>query len=267
MFSSWPAVLRKPRKKDFRFENFGPGYEDRAPSHQNAIDLIPGWSTMFPEELGLHAGQLFVFNDKRISWAIDRFGDVAGREVLELGPLEGGHTTMLSKAGARVDAIEANQLAYIKCLITKEIMGIDNVRFFLGDFVAWLEQSQKTYDLIVASGVLYHMKEPLRLLKLLSERTNSLYLWTVFVDDANVRPAEVIPFNNVEARLYRHSYGGRDHKFCGGPLDHSNWMHRDDILAVLQSLGFTELSVTHEEKVGPGLLPSFSVFARRPTLS
>jgi hypothetical protein len=267
VLSWWTEFLRKNvRKKTFKIENFVTGYDDRPPSPQNAIDLIPGWSSAFPDELGLHAGPLPVFSDKRIAWALERFGDVAGRNVLELGPLEAGHTAILSKAGAYIDAIEANKLAYIKCLIAKEIMGLQNTKFLLGDFIPWLEQSQKRYDLIVASGVLYHMREPLRLLKALSQRTNSLYLWTTFIAGEDVRPSTLVTFNDVQVRLYRHAYGRRDYKFCGGPIDHSNWMHRDDILAVLRSLGFANLLVTHEEIIASHQLPTFSVFAERPTL-
>ena len=99
MFSSWMTHLRrKPRKNSLQIENLVAGYENRAPSHQNAIDLIPGWTSMFPAELELRAGAgAGFFHDERIRWAIERFGDLAGRNVLELGPLEAAHTTMLVK--------------------------------------------------------------------------------------------------------------------------------------------------------------------------
>ena len=50
----------------------------------------------------------------RVTQWLDIIG-VDGRRVLELGPLEGGHSYMLQRAGAaRVLAIEANTRAFLK---------------------------------------------------------------------------------------------------------------------------------------------------------
>ena len=242
------------------------GSEMRSPSHQNAVDMIPGWSSRFPSHFGIEAGKLPLFQDPRIAWAIGTFGDLTGRSVLELGPLEAAHTSMLAKAGAHVDAIESNEIAYFKCLITREILGFANVRFHLGDFVEALEQNDKTYDFIVASGVLYHMRDPLRLIRAMARRTTAIYLWTVVVDDDDLAPASCQPFNGVDVRLYRVKYGKRNESFCGGPRDYPLWMRQDDILAVLRTLGFSNLSIAPE--VGASSqngLRKLSVFATART--
>src|SRR4051812_20493353 len=92
------------------------------PTNQNAIDLIDGWVSQLPPEVGVNAGHAVLFHDPRTVWALERLGSVAGQTVLELGPLEGGHTYMLHQGGARVLAIEANKRAYLKCLIVKELL-------------------------------------------------------------------------------------------------------------------------------------------------
>jgi hypothetical protein len=102
MKKGWRNTTGSPRSFD--------RYVSTEPSLQNAIDAVAGWNTSFPPELGLRAGTLATYNDPRILWAIECFGEIAGRRVLELGPLEGGHTSMLDAAGAQVDAIEANQV-------------------------------------------------------------------------------------------------------------------------------------------------------------
>jgi SAM-dependent methyltransferase len=238
------------------------GCETRCPSHQNAVDMIPGWSTRFPSHFGIEAGSMPLIDDPRIAWAIERFGDLTGRSVLELGPLEAAHTSMLAKAGAHVDAIESNQLAYFKCLITREILSFPNVRFHLGDFVQALEQNDKTYDLIVASGVLYHMRDPLRLIQAMARRTTAIYLWTVVVDDDGVAPVSCQPFNGVDVQLYQVKYGKRAAGFCGGPRDNPLWMRQDDILAVLRTLGFSSLTIAPGvERRSENGLRKLSVFA------
>ncbi|MBU3890147.1 MULTISPECIES: bifunctional 2-polyprenyl-6-hydroxyphenol methylase/3-demethylubiquinol 3-O-methyltransferase UbiG [unclassified Methylosinus] len=249
-------------------------YVDALPTHQNAIDAIPGWSTAFPEAFGVTAGIVPTYYDQRIFWAIDCFGALEGREVLELGPLEAGHTYMLENAGAQVDAVEANQLAFMRCLVAKEILGLRKARFWLGDFVKWLEQTDKSYDLIVASGVLYHQHDPLRLLELIAQRASAVFIWTHVVSEAMpvsdprrsvmADVPEEHSFHGVVVRAYPRSYVKTQSNpaFCGGMRDDHRWLDKDDLIAALRALGFDDIRTNHDE---PDHVygPAVSIFARR----
>lgn len=252
-------------------------YEDRFPTNQNAIDAVPGWSTSLPPSYGVVAGQIETFHDIRVEWTGECFGSLEGKSVLELGPLEAGHSMHLERLGATVTAIEANKLAYLRCLVAKEIVGLKRVRFLLGDFIKWLEVTDETYDLILASGVLYHMHEPLHLLELAAARSEALYLWTHYVSDA-VMPIgdprravlaqhpRIVDFHGVPARLYRRTYAKAEANlsFNGGMADDHSWMHRDDILSCLAALGYADIRVAHDAPDHQNG-PSFSVFARKPS--
>ena len=273
MLSKWRKKPTAPEKRS-GLQTFD-RYVAAMPSLQNAIDAIPGWSTAFPPEFGLKAGALATYSDCRIQWAIERFGSLENRDVLELGPLEGGHTSMIEAAGARVDAIEANQLAFMRCLVTKEIMGLTRSRFWLGDFIKWLENTDKTYDLVVASGVLYHLTSPLELIDLIARRTSAVFIWTHVVTEEAMPlsdprrivfapHAEEIPFHGITVRAYRRNYfqAQVDPAFCGGMNDEHRWLHRDDLLEALKVVGFTNIQTTHEEpdhRFGPAL----SIFASK----
>ncbi|WP_204313559.1 hypothetical protein, partial [Klebsiella michiganensis] len=66
----------------------------------------------------VHAGEIRLYDDARIAWLVSSVGGLQGLDVLELGPLEASHTAMLLAAGAKsVLAIEANQLAFLRCLV------------------------------------------------------------------------------------------------------------------------------------------------------
>ena len=80
---------------------------------------------------------------------------------------------MLSKYGADVTGIESNSLSFMKSLIAKELLN-HKAKFVYGDFVKYLEVSED-YELIVASGVLYHMENPVELLCRISLKTNKLF--------------------------------------------------------------------------------------------
>jgi len=240
-------------------------YEERFPSQQNAIELLKGWNTAFPPHLNLSAGRLALYDDVRVRWAIDQFGDIRGCRTLELGPLDGAHTYMLVNAGAIVDAVESHKNAFLRSLVSKEIYRLNNLRLYLGDFVKWLEQSNEQYDLIFACGVLYHMNDPLRLLRAIADRAQSVYLWTVCVTDDQRQTSRIEPLNGRQMRLYKESYHGVDSNddYCGGMEDEHYWMHRDDILSALEILGFSRITVSTDERTnvhGPVL----SLVARKP---
>lgn len=246
------------------------------PVPQNAVDALPGWNMALPPDAGAVAGPAPFYMDSRIVWALEQFGPLAGKSVLELGPLEASHTYMLEKAGAaKIQAIEANRLSFLRCLVVKELLGLTTARFYLGDCQAWLERHPDRYDLIVASGVLYHMQEPTLLLERIAARTDAMFLWTHYMSDAAMPPHDprrqafdghvsAVESRGVAVRHHRRSYLGawRQKSFCGGMLDVHHWLERDDILALIRALGFDDVRIAHDEPAHQNG-PAFSVFARR----
>lgn len=255
-------------------------YDSGRPDHQNAIDMLPGWNCSFPSELKLKAGPLGLFHDQRIRWALETFGSIEDKSVLEIGPLEGMHTHMLNQHRPRkIDAVEANRLCFMRCLISAQILNIDRATFYLGDAGLWLDETRETYDLIVASGVLYHMDDPVHFLKRVSKRCNALFLWTHFFLDEAMEPSDPRrwPFSGkvveqeldgTRIRCYERSYknAAKESTFCGGMRDRHFWLHRDDILAALKTLGFADIQIMGEDLKHPGG-PCFSLLARRVSSS
>jgi len=176
--------------------------------------------------------------------------------VLELGPLEGAQTYLLERAGAHVTAIEANKRNYLKCLITKEVMGMRNARFLLGNFLPWLETSNHKFDVIWASGVLYHMTEPLRLLRAIAAHTDRVFIWThYFPEGGNPhRPPfyrrRSVHFADREIPHFDRLYLRPRWRplACGGTAAGSCWLRHDDILFALRALGFSRTKVGFEDR-------------------
>ena len=170
-------------------------YVTSAPGPQNALNIFEGqWTSQLPHGgQGLTAGSTPLFEDPRVTWAIERLGGVQDRTVLELGPLEGGHSYMLENAGARsVLAMESNTNAFLRCLIVKEILCMKKVRFLCGDFRQFLSSNEQHFDVVFASGVLYHMTNPVRLLFDISRSCRKVFLWTHYYDRALIDRNQVI---------------------------------------------------------------------------
>jgi hypothetical protein len=237
-----------------------------APSVQNALDIFAGeWASRLPPPLSTcSAGGIPLFEDSRIIWALQELGGCSDQRVLELGPLEGGHSYMLESQGAAsVTAVEGNTRAFLKCLLVKEILGLKRVNFLCGDFIEYLQETQESFDLIFASGVLYHMKDPFRLIELLARRTDRMYVWTHYYDekiirrDPNLRPKfpkhSRTDAGGFPCTLHRQEYQGslKTKGFCGGSEQYSFWLERADILTSLASHGFSDVRIGHEQPDHP----------------
>lgn len=253
-------------------------YVKFAPNPQNAVDIFEGeWASKFPEPFeDLKAGSSLLFGDPRISWAAEQLGGVEGKNVLELGPLEGGHTYMLEQLGAAsILSIEANTRAFLKCLIAKEILGMKRAHFLCGDFVEYLRNNDQRFDVAIASGVPYHMKNPVELIALLSKVTDNIFIWTHYYDYNIISNNSYIPknkfgetttfeFDDFQHELHRYYYDTAldSMGFCGGSDVFSNWMSRGDILASLEHFGFDDVKVGFDHPQHPNG-PAFALSAIR----
>lgn len=251
-------------------------YSMEPPGPQQVLDIFRGeWSSAMPEETGLRTepGQAALFTDARVTWAISQAGGVRGRRILEIGPLEGAHSFMLEQAGAaEVVAVEANTRSFLKCLCVKEVLGMRAVRFLLGDGVAFMERDPGGYDMVFASGVLYHLEDPMAFLRLLPRMAPRMLLWTHYFDETIVRSAPTIahkfgPLEHGECDGFTYQFVEQSYKealewtgFCGGSAPTSRWLTRRSILDFLRHLGYRRIEISFdapEHRNGP----AFAVYA------
>jgi hypothetical protein len=251
-------------------------YVTSEPSNQNVLDIFKGeWSSRLPEHFGLltKPGTAGLFEDHRVIWAEQTLGNFSSWEILELGPLEGGHSYMLQNRKAKmVTSIEANTRAFLKCLCIKNILNLDRVEFKLGDFMSYLEKDNLKYDMVFASGVLYHMEEPIKLIKLISRVTERLFIWTHYYDREVILKRKDLShkFSPVITSEYdgvTYEYSTQSYKdalgwsgFCGGFKTVSKWLTRDSIIKALTYFGFSDLKINFEQMDHPNG-PAFAVCA------
>ena len=230
-------------------------YVVTAPSDQNAVDIFKGqWISGFSgQEPVLSGGTVPLYSDPRIDWLLKRLGrSLRNMRVAELGPFEAGHSYMVHKAGAKeIVSIEGHTLSYLKCLIAKEVFKLDRLSVKCGEIESWLANEKKKLDLIVASGVLYHFKDPLLALFNMSRSAQRIFLWTHYVHDdympfgdprrssftGQITVREVMGF---ECNYHYRSYEGSEQSpaFCGGIYADSVWIEHRTIVGALNSWGF-----------------------------
>lgn len=237
------------------------------PNAQTLLDVFAGeWASRLPPPFdGLHAGDIPLFDDERMRWSLDRFGSLRGCSVLDLGPLEGGHTYMALQAGAeRVVAVEGNVRHFLRCLVVKDLLKMDAADFRLGDFMPMLREQTDEYDVVLAQGVLYHMADPVELIALTAERATRLALWTQYYDVERIaaigplfRRHFATPPTTVVTRGFAHTHHRFDYGlgrklvgFYGGNQSHANWLTRDDLMAALEHFGWRDIVVGFEAPYG-----------------
>ena len=138
----------------------------------------------------------------------------------------------------------------------------------------FVEKSTRTFDVIFASGVLYHMTDPAKLLFDMSRRSNQLFVWTHYVDAVNIDmkpavkahfgPAQVLEWDGCRYEQYTYSY---QHAldwngFCGGSAPAAAWLTRDSILNLLQHCGFGKVTIGFDHPDHPHG-PAFGLVAHR----
>lgn len=248
---------------------------ENEPSKQNVLNVFAGdWSSAMPigSDLVSKPGPAGLFDDHRITWAASVLNGFKNKKILELGPLEGGHSYMLQQHGAAaIHSIESNTRAYLRCLCIKELFDLHKVKFHLGDFREYLKNTVDRFDVVLASGVLYHMTKPLDLLADISKVSDHLILWTHFYDAPTAMKGTVRFEPPVE--IHRGSFSGLGAKrfyeealnwsgFCGGSQPHAVWLERKTILDFLVEIGFKKIDISGETLDHPNG-PCFTLVASK----
>lgn len=126
--------------------------------------------------------------DPRLIACIERFGEEAEDggprglrgNVLEVGCFEGGHTvelaarTLFPGEVRAIDARPAN-LERAEWIVARHGLG-DRVLFQEADVESW--EPSEHFDLVFCVGVLYHLADPIEVLRRMRTWGTNLFLWT-----------------------------------------------------------------------------------------
>ena len=258
-----------------------PYYERRTPSAQNVADLFSGtWKSALP---GVTSGDATMFDDSRPAWAASQLsGGFYGKSVLELGPFEGYQTyRMLSLGARRIVSVEANSINFLKCLCVKEIYNLVGANFVFGDVMSYLQTCEDRFDVVWASGILYHLQDPVRFIELVARTAPAVYVWTHYFDAgvmARLRNGQerhfiaaedvVRRYGDARVTLHARSYLMPDYHdslpmYWEGGLDQlTYWLSKDDIFAAFARAGMT-IAATEFDNDSVNGLPAIGFLAVR----
>ncbi|MGF1528999.1 MAG: class I SAM-dependent methyltransferase [Candidatus Competibacterales bacterium] len=239
-----------------------------APGHQTAVDLFRDrWVSRLPVD-GLTTGSMDLFfeRDPRPRQAAEACGGLEGLEVLELGSLEGGHTYQLEQLGAKgVLGIDASPEMYLKSLIAKEVLAL-KAQFLPGDFNRYLEAKPRTFDLVFACGVLYHMIDPVHTLYLIAQTAPRVFIWTHYLNEAHAAHcrAKSVTVHGFTCDYYEVPYDDSSHsRGWAGIHQSAHRIERQTLLDALHHVGFVDVKVIEDTPDHPGG-PALTVAGHNP---
>jgi hypothetical protein len=242
------------------------GFSRELPTDQSGLAIFD-WTCQVPtaEAVTGHMGLFEV--DHRPSLVSEAFGSLKSFDILELGSFEGAHTYQLEKKfGARsVTSIEASAQSYLKSVLVKNLLNL-NARILYGDVIRYMEENKKKYDLIFASGILYHMTDPLKLLSLISQRTNRVYIWSLYVSDSIAKIAPIIyesSCGGYSCDYYKCYYPTGPGREYSGTESFCCRLKQDDILNALRHYGLSDIRILEQGLAAPDV-PSITFVAERP---
>lgn len=247
-------------------DHISASYETRKASPQTIADIFgSSWKAQLPG--GLKSGSDLLFNDSRPSWFNSIVpGGILYKSVLELGPFEGYQTYLLDRLGAsEIVSVEGNNINFLKCLCAKEILKI-RASFKHGNIMEELREPGRTYDVLWASGVLYHMEDPIAFIEHACKTAPIIYIWTHFFDDdvmksmLNENKTKFLPdfnrsvdYDGRRLLLHARTYGIKNYDeniplyWEGAPQDLTYWLSLDDIRHIFLVNGF---EIRHTEFIG-----------------
>ena len=102
---------------------------------------------------------------------------LAGKRVIEFGPMEGSQTAGLVNLGAEsVTCIEARAESFIKTLVAQYSLAWTNVRLVMDDFHNADRNKYGAFDLAFAHGVYYHSFAPFLFFENLMSLANDIFV-------------------------------------------------------------------------------------------
>lgn len=91
----------------------------------------------------------------------DHFGgSFENLRIADLGTLEGAYAVEFARRGATVVALELRDRNLVKSRFAKEVLRLDTLEFVKDDVRNFTAEKYGTFNVILASGILYHLDVP-----------------------------------------------------------------------------------------------------------
>lgn len=150
----------------------------------------------------------------------------------------------LARQAEEVLAIDCRPENIEKAKFVQGVFEVANIRFLVADVEAFDLTSLGRFDVLFNVGVLYHLREPWRLLRSLARMGASMFLWT------HITPSRWLCVRRGGYRGRMYPEGGVSDPLSG-LHPQSFWPTHSELLRMLGDAGFVDVDVIEVEKQHP----------------
>ncbi|HUQ38287.1 MAG TPA: class I SAM-dependent methyltransferase [Aestuariivirga sp.] len=190
-----------------------------------------------------------------VDWRLRRLlqvaADTIGRplskcRVLDLACLEGHYAIEFGLHGAETVGIEGREASLAKCEFVQKELGLNRAKFILGDVRDLSVKRHGQFDIIICSGILYHLRaeEAWRLLKNMHDVCKGIVLVDTFI--ALESHVSVKAGQHERGGLFYHEHDDAASKeikasALWASLDNESsfWFTQPSLLNMIAEIGFT----------------------------
>ena len=178
-----------------------------------------------------------------------------GMSVIDLACGEGAHSVALAQQGARVLGVDGRQLYVDRASFVTDVLGVEGVRFQLGDVRTLTPDTVGKHELVLCSGILHHLGQSDfdRMIRTMAELcTDTLFIYTHISTPLSIEQhrltGPVKSQSGLEGYLFReHKEGAtaeEKYKQVRASLDnvHSFWATEESLYTALGNAGFSTIS-------------------------
>jgi len=201
--------------------------------------------------------------DIRIRIVLDLCGgSLADKTIVDLGCNEGGFAVEFARLGAKESVgIEAREVSWLRCELVRKLARLQNLKFVRGDVMVELARWPSSFDVVFASGILYHVTDPHQLLSDIFAACRGAVLI-----DTHVARREA-PSHVCSEEIVSRTFGGKSYQgrlfpevsdtaresqlwAAWGPNNTSFWLLEDELLTMMRAIGFHEIQKVDPTKYG-----------------
>lgn len=173
---------------------------------------------------------------------------LAGRRVIEFGPMEGLQTAGLLNLGVEsVTCIEARAVSFIKTMIAQYSLAWPNVRLVMDDFHNADGNKYGAFDLAFAHGVYYHSFAPFLFFENLMSLSNNIFIGGYCLINGE-RANDTLTYEGQNFRVRRiqisNTYNNAANEFA-------YHLDRDELINFFKSRGYNITVITDEKPDDP----------------
>jgi SAM-dependent methyltransferase len=167
---------------------------------------------------------------------------LSGIRVADLACLEGGYAVGLARMGIEVLGIEIRRLNYDNSCFVKERVNLPNLRFVQDN--VWNIETYAPFDVILCSGIFYHLDQPKRFLDIMARCVRKAVLLNTHF--ATVAPIAKFGLSDLEeneglpGRWFKEGPPrNEDGLWASWDNERSFWIQKEFLLQAIRDAGFT----------------------------